>query len=92
MQGQAPGRDLGLADFDIHTWFGLFGPAKLPADVTAKLHKAFTEALGSAEVKTRLSALMAEPSANSPEAFAQFVRNEHAKYGKLVKATGAKAE
>jgi tripartite-type tricarboxylate transporter receptor subunit TctC len=86
------GRDLGLAEFDIHTWFGLFGPAKLPADVTAKLHKAFTEALGSAEVKTRLSALMAEPSANSPEAFAQFVRSEHAKYGKLVKATGAKAE
>jgi tripartite-type tricarboxylate transporter receptor subunit TctC len=86
------GRDLGLGAFDIHTWFGLFGPAKLPADVTAKLHKAFSEALGSAEVKTRLATLMAEASATSPDAFAQFVRSEHAKYGALVKATGAKAE
>ena len=36
-----------LAGFDIHTWFGLFGPAKLPADVTQKLNKAFVEALPS---------------------------------------------
>jgi tripartite-type tricarboxylate transporter receptor subunit TctC len=86
------GRELGLGAFDIHTWFGLFGPAKLPADVTAKLHKAFSDALGSAEVKTRLATLMAEASATSPDAFAQFVRSEHAKYGALVKATGAKAE
>jgi tripartite-type tricarboxylate transporter receptor subunit TctC len=86
------GRDLGSGAFDIHTWFGLFGPAKLPADVTAKLHKAFSDALGSAEVKTRLATLMAEASATSPDAFAQFVRSEHAKYGALVKATGAKAE
>jgi tripartite-type tricarboxylate transporter receptor subunit TctC len=86
------GRDLGLAEFDIHTWFGLFGPAQLPADTTAKLHRAFTDALNSPEVRARLTSLMAEASPTSPQAFAQFVRSEHAKYGKLVKATGAKAE
>jgi len=86
------GRDLGLADFDIHTWFGLFGPARLPADVTARLNKAFVDALNSADVKARLATLMAEPAPTTPEAFAQFVRAEHAKYEAVVKASGAKAD
>jgi tripartite-type tricarboxylate transporter receptor subunit TctC len=86
------GADLGLAQFDIHTWFGLFGPAKLPADVTARLHRAFADALASPDVKTRLATLMAEPAPTTPEAFAAFVRAEHAKYEGVVKASGAKAD
>jgi tripartite-type tricarboxylate transporter receptor subunit TctC len=86
------GRDVGLGSFDIHTWFGIFGPARLPADLTAKLNKAFVDALASPEVKSRLATLMAEPAPTTPEAFAQFVRAEHAKYGPVVKATGAKAD
>ena len=86
------GRDFGLANFDIHTWFGLFGPARMPAETTARLNRAFVEALNSAEFKTRMASLMAEPAPGTPEAFAQFVRDEHAKYGPIVKRTGAKAE
>jgi tripartite-type tricarboxylate transporter receptor subunit TctC len=86
------GRDLGLADFDIHTWFGLFGPARLAADVTARLNRAFVDALNSAEVKSRLATLMAEPAPTTPEAFASFVRAEHAKYERVVKASGAQAD
>jgi tripartite-type tricarboxylate transporter receptor subunit TctC len=86
------GRDLGLGRFDINTWFGLFGPAKLPADVTARLNKAFVEALNTPDVKARLATLMAEPSPTTPEAFAAFVRAEHAKYGPVVKASGAKVD
>ena len=84
--------DLGLGQFDIHTWFGLFGPARLPADVSARLNRAFVEALNSAEIKARLATLMAEPAPTTPEAFAQFVRSEHAKYERIVKASGAKAD
>ena len=86
------GRELGLGQFDIHTWFGLFGPARLPADVTARLNRAFVDALNSAELKARLATLMAEPAPTTPEAFAQFVRAEHAKYKGVVKASGAKAD
>jgi tripartite-type tricarboxylate transporter receptor subunit TctC len=82
----------GLAQFDIHTWFGLFGPAKMPADVTARLHRAFADALASPEVKARLATLMAEPAPTTPDAFAAFVRAEHAKYEKVVKTSGAKAD
>jgi tripartite-type tricarboxylate transporter receptor subunit TctC len=84
--------DLGLGRFDINTWFGLFGPARLPADVTARLNRAFVDALNSAEIKTRLATLLAEPAPTTPEAFAQFVRSENAKYERVVKATGAKAD
>jgi tripartite-type tricarboxylate transporter receptor subunit TctC len=86
------GRGLGLADFDVNTWFGLFGPAGLAAEVTRRLNTAFVEALGSAEVKTRLGGLMAEPQPTTPEAFARFVQAEWRRYEPVVKASGAKAD
>lgn len=86
------GARYGLAAFDINTWFGLFGPGGMPPAVTQRLNKAFTEALASPEIKTRLATLLAEPSPTSPEQFAAFVRNELAKYEKVVKASGARAD
>jgi tripartite-type tricarboxylate transporter receptor subunit TctC len=86
------GRDLGLGSFDIGTWFGLFGPAGLPADVTMRLNQAFVAALNSPEVKARMATLMAEPSPTTPEQFAAFVKAELAKYGPVVKASGAKVD
>ena len=82
----------GLAAFDINTWFGLFGPAGLPAATTQRLNKAFTEALASPEIKARLATLLAEPAPMSPEQFATFVKAELAKYEKVVKLSGAKAD
>jgi tripartite-type tricarboxylate transporter receptor subunit TctC len=86
------GKAIGLGSFDINTWFGLFGPAKMPADVTHKLNKAFVDALATPELKARLSALMAESMASTPEQFGAFVKRENAKYEKVVKASGAKVE
>lgn len=86
------GAGLGLDQFDVNTWFGLFGPARMPAELTARLNKAFVDALGSPEAKARMATLMAEPSPTTPEQFAAFVKAELAKYEKVVKATGAKAD
>ena len=86
------GAAYGLAAFDINTWFGLFGPAGLQPATTQRLNKAFGEALASPEIKTRLATLLAEPSPTTPEQFAAFVRSELAKYEKVVKASGAKAD
>jgi tripartite-type tricarboxylate transporter receptor subunit TctC len=85
-------RDLGLADFDVDTWFGLFGPAKLPAEQTQRLHAAFVDAMASPEVKARANALMAELSPTTPEQFSAFVRSELAKYEAVVKASGARID
>ena len=86
------GRAQGLAAFDIDTWFGLFGPAHLSAETTARLNKAFVEAIESSEIRARLAGLFAEPMAGSPERFAAFVRGELAKYERVVKASGARVE
>ncbi len=86
------GAKLGLAHFDIDTWFGLFGPAHLPAETTARLNKAFVDALASGELKRRLASLYAEPLAMSPERFGAFVKAELAKYEPLVKKSGARVE
>src|SRR5262245_58311139 len=82
-------RDAGLGDFDIDTWFGLFGPAQLPAETTQRLNRAFVDAMGSADVKARAATLMADLAPDTPEQFAAFVRAELAKYGPVVKASGA---
>jgi tripartite-type tricarboxylate transporter receptor subunit TctC len=86
------GRGVGLGDFEIDTWFGLFGPAQLPADVTQRLNRAFVDAMQSPEMKSRAGTFMAELSPTTPERFAAFVRAEHAKYGPVVRASGARID
>jgi tripartite-type tricarboxylate transporter receptor subunit TctC len=86
------GAALGLQHFDISTWFGLFAPAGLSADTTARLNRAFVDALAAPDVKARLATLMAEPAPSTPAQFAAFVQSESQKYREVVKATGAKAD
>lgn len=86
------GRLLGLAHFDIDTWFGLFGPAKMSSETTQRMNKAFVDALGSPEVKARLASFMAESMASTPEQFGAFVKAELAKYQSVVKRSGASVE
>ena len=86
------GAALGLKDFDISTWFGLFAPAGLPVAQLQTLHKAFSDALNTTEVKNRLAILLAQPAPTTPEQFAAFVRSERDKYEKVVKASGASVD
>ncbi len=83
---------LGLAKFDINTWFGLFGPAKMAPETVKTLNAAFVEALNSTEMKTRMASLMAEPAPSTPEQFGAFVKSELAKYEGVVKRSGAKLD
>jgi tripartite-type tricarboxylate transporter receptor subunit TctC len=82
-------RDMGLGDFDIDTWFGLFGPAQLSAETTQRLNRAFVDAMATPDVKARAATLMADLAPGTPEQFGAFVRSELAKYGPVVKASGA---
>ncbi|EGJ10502.1 Bug family tripartite tricarboxylate transporter substrate binding protein [Rubrivivax benzoatilyticus] len=84
--------EAGLPGFDISTWFGLFGPAGLPADTTQRLNKAFTDALAAPELKSRMATLMIEPAPTTPEQFAAFVKSELAKYQKVVRLSGARVD
>jgi len=81
-----------LAGFEIDTWWGLIAPAGTPADVVARLNTAFTDALRTAEVKSRFATLMAEPTPTTPQQFDDFMKRERAKYERVVKLSGAKVD
>jgi tripartite-type tricarboxylate transporter receptor subunit TctC len=86
------GRDQGLGDFNVDTWFGLFGPAQTPPEITQRLNRAFVAALQSPELRARAGAMMADLAPTTPEQFGAFVRAELAKYGPVVKASGAQLD
>ncbi|MEA3156236.1 MAG: hypothetical protein QOK44_3825 [Betaproteobacteria bacterium] len=79
----------GLPGFEVSSWFGLFGPAALPKELVAKVNAAVGSALNAADTKERLAALGAERLVKSPEEFGRFVREDIAKWAKVVKASGA---
>ena len=81
-----------LKGFEVDTWWGLVAPAGTPPDVIAKLNHAFVDALNSAETKNRFATLLVEPVVSSPEQFGAFMKSEMAKYGKIVKASGARVD
>jgi tripartite-type tricarboxylate transporter receptor subunit TctC len=81
-----------LKGFQIDTWWGLVAPAATPREVVVKLNQAFVAALNTPEAKARFATLMAEPVANTPEQFGEFMKKELAKYEAVVKASGAKVD
>jgi tripartite-type tricarboxylate transporter receptor subunit TctC len=84
--------EAGLPGFEVTSWYGVFGPAGLPADIVAKLNSEIGSAVTAPEVKERLATLGAEPSVKAPDQFARYVRQEITKWAKVVKDSGAKAE
>ncbi|MGX0965086.1 tripartite-type tricarboxylate transporter receptor subunit TctC [Bradyrhizobium japonicum] len=75
--------------FEASSWFGLVAPAKTPAPALAKLSGELETILKTPDVKKRLAELGAEPGTVFGDAFGQFMTDETAKWGKLVKASGA---
>ena len=82
----------GLPGFDVSTWFGVFAPAGTPAPIVSRLNQTLTAALKTPEMRERLARMGAEPAPMSSEQFAELVRNELAKYEKVVKFSGARVD
>ena len=63
-------------------------PKGTPQVVLNRLHEGLVRAMGTAEMKARLTKLAAEGMATAPAEFASLIREEHAKWGKVIKAAG----
>ncbi|MDB5839845.1 MAG: LacI family transcriptional regulator [Herminiimonas sp.] len=79
----------GLSGFEAKPWYGLLGPANLPADITNKLNAAIGDILNDNAVRQRLDTLGAEPMKMTPVQFRSYVADDLAKWTKAVKTSGA---
>ena len=84
--------ELGFSGMEDYTWVGLFVPAGVPAEVAQKLNAALLAAVRSPEAKERLEALAFEITAAPLADTATYVKSELAKWGKVVRETGAKVD
>jgi tripartite-type tricarboxylate transporter receptor subunit TctC len=82
--------EVGLPQIQAENWYGMVAPAATPPAVIAKLHKAATDALKSAEVKDKLAPQGAILVGNSPEEFAAYIQSEIDKWGKVAKTANIK--
>jgi len=82
----------GMTGFEFVSWYGLWGPKGLPAEITTKLHAEIVKALGQQDVKERLSILGFETIGSTPEEFATFIDAESAKYERIIREAGIKTE
>ena len=76
----------GVGGMIVTNWFGVFGPARLPQPILAKLNKSIVDVLQSPDGRAKFSALSLDIAASSPQAFDAHLRAELEKWGKVVKA------
>jgi tripartite-type tricarboxylate transporter receptor subunit TctC len=85
-------QEAGVAGYEATAWFGMLAPKGTPKSVVTRINSEVNKALAQADVKEKLAQQGAVASAWTPEQFGQFIHNEIAKWGQVVKASGAKVE
>src|SRR5712691_12902803 len=78
--------------FESTAWFGLFGPANLPAEITTRLNSAIVAALDDPAMREQLANEGAAPAAGSAADFAAFVRDDVKRWAPIVKQSGARPD
>jgi len=80
--------EAGVPGYSAITWNGLLAPAGTPPEVIARLNDAIVKAMRSPDMKALLTKIGQDPAWSTPEEFASFLRDETAKWTKVIKATG----
>jgi tripartite-type tricarboxylate transporter receptor subunit TctC len=83
--------EAGVPGYEATSWFGMFATAGTPEPIVSKLHGALLRVLKNADVQKQIAEQGGEPHSESPREFAGFIRQESAKWGKVVKDSGATA-
>jgi len=82
----------GYPGFEVISWWGVLGPAAMPKDVVARLNGEIVRMMASADARDRIGALGAEITTSTPERFAAYIRSEQAKWGQVIKDSGARVD
>jgi tripartite-type tricarboxylate transporter receptor subunit TctC len=79
----------GLSGFNVTSWYGVFGPARMSDELVTKLNGEIRALMNADDVKAKLSNVGAEVDTSTPQEFGELVRSEIARWAKVVKASGA---
>jgi tripartite-type tricarboxylate transporter receptor subunit TctC len=82
----------GLAGYELSSWYGVFAPAAVPAEIVGQLGGAVLKAVQMPDVQERLLQVGSEPAPASGEQLAQRVRSDLAKFAEIARIAGARAE
>ena len=82
----------GMKGFEFVSWYGLWGPKNLPADISAKLQSEVSKILARPEMKERLAVLGFDPIGSTSDQFAKYIDTEMAKYSKIIQDAKIKPE
>ena len=84
--------EAGLPGYEATAWFGVLAPAATPSQIIARLNAAIVKIAHAREMQERLTAEGADAVGNTPEQFAQIIKSDIAKWAKVIKASGARAD
>jgi len=82
----------GVPGYELTAWWGVVGPRGIPSEIVARLHAELARMHALADIRDRYEALGVEPMTNTPAQFAAFIREDSARFAKLLKAAGVKAD
>jgi tripartite-type tricarboxylate transporter receptor subunit TctC len=84
--------EAGLPGYSAGTWYGIFLPARTPPEIVARLSKALEQVLAAPSLKAVMAKQGAEAVWDTPQDFAAFIKEESARWGKLIRDLGIKVE
>jgi tripartite-type tricarboxylate transporter receptor subunit TctC len=90
MPGLPSMAESGLPGFEVIGFFGLLAPAATPREVIARLNAETNKVIARADIKEKYAAMALEPAAITPEQFAEYIKTEEGKWGKLIREAGIK--
>lgn len=82
----------GLPGFEVLTWFGILATAGTPREIVNRLNKEILQVVAQPAVKEQLLKMGFEILTNTPEEYAAYLKQEHARWGKVIRDLGLKAE
>lgn len=85
-------KEAGLADFDLTSWNGLFGPAGMPKEIVTRLNAEMVRIIARPEIKARFAEMGFDAFSSTPEELGAFVQSELVKWDRLVREAGIERE
>jgi tripartite-type tricarboxylate transporter receptor subunit TctC len=85
-------KEAGGPDVEMWLWNGILAPARTPAAVVQRLNAEFGKAARSPELIAAMATQGTSPTSNTPQEFAALIRREQARFAKIVKESGARAD